>query len=317
MRKKINLAVIFYGRADQLLANNRQYLDLKKNLLSFNVKKYDFNKGERNRLLNDFKNKKINVVLKNSYGRGHESDLESFLELNKIPYFGSNAKSTFIGTSKFLSKQVFCKYNLPVVDDIFVDKIIWHKKRNKIIKKIVDKIGFPCLIKDVGGTDSRGIYKVNGHEQIEKILNKAVAVHLGVIVEKFISNAYEVVCLAAGNRNPKIYTPLGLSNKRGQNIFGPKMKDVKKLIKFDIPAKLPYAVIKKIKKITKLAHQVLSCRTFSRADILVKENKLYILEVDVHTGFSQYSAATASAKYDGQNINELFLKFYKLSKEKL
>lgn len=315
-RKKINLAVIFYGRADQLASNNKQFSDLKKNLFNFYVKKYDFNKREQGKLLKDFKNRKIDAVLKNSYGREHEADLESFLDANKISYLGSNAKTTFIGTSKFLSKQIFRKHNLPVIEDIFVDKKIWRKNKEKVLKDIVVKIGFPCLVKDVGGTDSRGIYKVDRPTQLEKALDKAVTTHTDVIVEKFISDAYEVVCLAVGNKNPKIYEPLGIS-RVGQGIFTPEMKDNIKSIKFDIPAKLPQTVIEKIKKITKLAHQFLGCRTFSRADILVAENKLYILEMDVHTGFSKYSAATASAKYDGKNINELFLKFYKLSKEKL
>lgn len=311
------MAVIFYGRADQLSANNQQYSDLKENLFDFKVKKYDFNKGEQNRLLNDFKNRKIDTVLKNSYGREHEADLESFLGANKIPYLGSDTKTTFIGTSKFLSKQIFRLRHLPVVEDIFVDKIIWRKNKKKVIEKIVDKIGFPCLIKDVGGTDSRGIYKINGQAQVKEALNRAVAVHAGVIVEKFICNAYEVVCLAVGNKNPKIYSPLGISNKSGQDIFSPKMKDIKKLIKFDVPADLPQAIIRQIKEITKSAHRALACRTFSRADILVADNKLNILEVDVHTGFSNYSAATVSAKYEKQSINELFLRFYKLSKVKL
>lgn len=316
-RKKINLAVIFYGRADRLASNDKQFFNLKKSLFDFNVKKYDFNKGQKEILLKDFRNNEIDVALKNSYGREHESYVEDFLELNRIPYFGSNAKTTFIGTSKFLSKQVFRKHNLPVVDDVFVDKIVWHENRRKVIKNIIDKIGFPCLAKDVGGTDSHGIYKINSRARIKKVLDTAVVAHAeGVIVEKFINNAYEAVCLAVGNKNPKTYIPLGISHKGGQDIFSAEMKNIKNSMRFDLPARMPKAVTQRIKKITRLAHQALSCRTFSRADILVAKNKLYLLEVDVHTGFSRYSAATVSAGYEGEDLNQLFLKFYKLSKEK-
>jgi len=313
MRKKINLAVIFYGRADQLPINKRQLDYLKNNLSDFNVSGYDFNRGERAKLLADFNQGKIDTVLKNSYGREHEAEIELFLESNRIPYFGSDAKATFIGTSKYLSKQVFREHNLPVAEDVFVDKTIWRKNKEKVIKNIVNRIGFPCLVKDIGGTDSRGIYKINSQAQVEKILDKAVAAHEGVIVEEFINNAYEAVCLAVGNDRPVIFTPLGL-NKGRQDFLTSKQKDGFSLVKLDIPAKLPVKIINQIKKLTGAAHRALGCRTFSRADILVAGNELYLLEVDVHTGFSEFSAATVSAKYEGMDINKLFLKFYKLIK---
>ena len=309
-RKKINLAVIFYGNPEQLPANREQFSDLKKNLFDFNLKKYDFNKGERQKLLNDFKKKKIDVVLKNSYGRGHESDIESFLELNKIPYFGSNAKVTFLGTSKSLAKEIFRLAKLPVAKDVYVNKKIWNKSKAKIIKQVKEKIIIPCLIKDIGGTDSRGISVIKNNKQVERFLDQAVSKYGGVIVEQYIKNAYEATCLVVGNKNPIAYEPVGLIKK--EEIISGKIKD--QGIKTEIPANLPKTVIKQIKKLSIFAHKALGCKTFSRSDILVKNKKLYLIEVDVHPGFRSVSPTSLSAKYAGQSLNQLFLEFYKLIK---
>lgn len=308
--KKINLAVIFYGDQAQLPANQTQFRDLKKNLVDFTVKKYDFNKGEQRKLLNDFKKKKVDVVLKNSYGRGHEADLEIFLETNNIPYLGSDAKATFLGTSKSLSKKIFRSFKLPVVKDVYVDKTIWHQQKSAIIKQVKEKIGFLCLIKDINGTDSRGISFVKNNKQIGKLLDRAVNKHEGVIVEQFIKDAYEATCLVVGDKNLIAYEPVGMI--KDEMIISGQRKD--KGIKTEIPANLPKDVIKEIKKIAKLAHKFLGCRTFSRADILVKNKKLYLLEVDVHPGFRAVSPPCLSAKYEGKNMNQLFLEFYKLTK---
>lgn len=308
--KKINLAVIFYGDSNQLKANKRQFNDLKKNLKDFNLKKYDFNKGEHKRLLEDFKKKKIDVVLKNSYGRGHETDLEKFLELNKIPYLGSDAKATFLGTSKSLSKVIFRRSKLPVAKDVYADKTIWGKFKPKIIKQVKEKIGFPCLIKDVGGTDSRGISVIKNNKQVENLLNQAVKKYEGVIIEQYIDGAYEVTCLVVGNKNPAAYEPVGLIKK--EEIISGKIKD--KGIKTEIPVNLPKEVIKEVKKLSVSAHKALGCKTFSRADILIKNKKLYLIEVDVHPGFRQVSPTCLSAAYEGQSMNQLFLEFYKLIK---
>lgn len=310
IRKKINLAVIFYGDQAQLSANQTQLRDLRKNLVDFIVKKYDFNKREQPKLLNDFKKEKIDVALKNSYGRGHESNLEAFLELNNIPFFGSGAKSTFIGTSKLLAKEIFRQVGLPVAKDVYVNKIIWHKSKQIIIKRVKEKIGLPCLIKDVGGTDSRGIGLIKNNEQVERLINQAVNKYEGVIVEQYIKDAYEATCLVIGNENLIAYEPVGLV--KDEMIITGGRKD--KGLKMEIPANLSKNVIKEIKKIARLAHRSLDCRTFSRADILVKNKKLYLLEVDVHPGFRAVSPTCLSAKYAGQSMNQLFLEFYKLIK---
>jgi len=310
-RKKINLAVIFYGNLKQLPVNQSQFFDLKKNLFDFNLKKYDFNKGEQKKLLNDFKKKKIDVVLKNSYGRGHEFDLESFLELNKIPYFGSGVKSTSLGTSKLLSKKVFRLFKLPVAKDVYVDKIIWKKSKVKIIKQVKEKIGFPCLIKDVEGTDSRGISVIKNSKLSKTLLEQQIRKYRGIIVEKYIQDAYEVTCFVVGNKKLIAYEPVGLI--KNEMIISGKIKDGG-INQIEIPANLPKDVIKEAKRISMLAHKSLGCKTFSRADILIKNKKLYLLEVDVHPGFRAVSPTCLSARYAGQSMNQLFLEFFKLIK---
>lgn len=302
--KKIQMAIIFYGNPEQLPVNEQQFEYLKKTLTDFTVKKYNFNAGEQNKLLTDFTKSKVDIVLKNSYGRKNEAMIEAWLELNQIPFLGSDSASTFIATSKLLSKTFFKLHNLPVAPDVFVNKIIWQNDNTVIIEKIKKRIDFPCIIKDSAGTDSRGLYIAKNLIEVKKILDQAVLKHNSIIVEKYIKDAYEATCFVIGNEKPYAFEPVGLKNN-GMVVSG-KQKDSMKFTT-EIPSSLPQKMINKIKKFSILAHLSLGCSTFSRTDFLIKNGQIFILELDAHPGFRDKSATTSSANYEGQNLNELFL----------
>jgi D-alanine-D-alanine ligase len=305
---KINLAVVFYGNKEQLGVNNQQFKELKNLLTSFELSKYDFNNNEDIQLLEDFNNNKIDVVLKNSYGRANENDVENFLEKNKIPFMGSGSKTTILGTSKFLSKQIFVKHKLLVAKDVFIDKIKWQTSKNKILKKVEKDINYPCVVKDVAGTDSRGLYFVKNKEECIQAVNKIINKDSDLIIEKYIKADEEVTCMVVGNKKSSAYEPVSIGSG---DLFDTKKKDAI-AFKMNITSSLSQVLIDKVKKISVKAHQVLGCNTFSRADILIKNNNIYLLEVDVHPGFRTKSPTFLSAKHQSETPDELFLKFYKL-----
>jgi len=311
MQSKIKLAVIFYGDKSQRRINLEQFNGLKKVLTSFSLCQYNFNKIGQARLMQDYKAGKVDIVLKNAYGRGNEADLETFLEANNIPFLGSGAKATLLGTSKFLSKKIFKKYNLPIADDIYVNQVIWEKSRQKVLSFVKNKLNYPCIIKDTAGTDSRGIYFVINEKELIKILSKIVKKYTGVLIEKFIDQAIETTCFVVGNKKAKAYEPAEIIKENA--FLSPSEKD-RGGLKIKMPASLSKKIIKAVKNAAIGAHCALNCRTFSRVDILVKDKKLYILEVDVHPGFRLASPTLMSAKLKGESPNQLFLKFYNLVK---
>ncbi|XOU94424.1 MAG: ATP-grasp domain-containing protein [Candidatus Kerfeldbacteria bacterium] len=308
-KSKINLAVVIYGDKNQLPVNNQQFLDLKKILKSFNLSKYNFK--QRDQLVKDFRKGNINLVLKNSYGRGNENDIEKFLEKNKIPFMGSNSKVTLTGTSKYLSKKVFRKNKISVVDDIYVNKKRWAKSKKRVLNQIEKNINYPCIIKDTGGTDSRGLYFVQNEKQAIKAIQRILNRKRDIIIEKFIKADYEVTCMVIGNSKPIAYEPVGMGNNDIGALLSGSKKD-KMQFKVEVPTTITPKLRKKVKQLSVKAHKSLNCSTFSRADILIKDNKLYLLEVDVHPGFRSNSATFLSAKYQKETPDKLFKKLYKL-----
>ena len=308
MLKKINLAVVFYGDRSLSLVRRRQFKDLSKLLTSFYVKKYYFNASGRRRLLKDFQAGNLDIVLKNSHGRGHENDVELFLEKNNIPFLGSGSRATLIGTSKYLSKQRFKAHRLPVAEDLHVSQKIWRRTRARVINFVEDKLNYPCIVKDVGGSDSRGLYFIRHEEKLKEVMNRLMRRNVEVIIEKFISRTQEATCLVVGNRRAVAYEPVEIV--KDNDFFSSADKDHGACL-FRLPARLSPPLIKAVKQLSASAHRSLGCRTFSRADILIKGKKLYLLEVDIHPGFQSISPTFKSARFIGESPDELFLKFYK------
>lgn len=302
--KKIKLAIVFYGNTNQTNANLRQFKDLKRNLHNFEVKKYNFNTAGQLKLLTDFKHNKVDVVLKNSYGRGNESHIESFFDTHKIPYLGSDASATFIGTNKFLSKNIFLANNLPTPNYVYINRKLWGNQK-LLLKKINSLIKYPCVIKDAAGTDSRGLKLAKNEDVAKKTIDKFLKTAEGLIVEEYIKKDHEVTCLVSEGLNTHWF-PVEVQVK---NFFGPKAKDSAKTVYKNL-GHLPLKVQKRVSNLAKAAHRVLGCKMFSRSDILIKDNKLYLLEVDVHPGFSSASASTAALKFMNKDLNTLFLNYY-------
>jgi len=304
MKNKIIIGVVFYGDLNQNGVNSQQYKFLKKELRDFVLKKYDFHKTtEWGRLLNEYESGKLNVVLKNSYGRGHEADIERWLDKHNIPYVGSGPKATLDGTDKFISKKIFCSHKLPIIEDVFVNLTSWVCHRKVILKKISKNICFPCILKDVAGTDSRGLFILNNENATKNTLDKELKEGRRFIVEKFLEDKYEVTCFVGGRKKLTAFEPAGLGGR--SFFFSGKAKD-KMQFKLDLPAKLPKTLITKVKNFSIIAHKALGCRDFSRTDFLVKDNKIYLLETDVHPGFRQKSVSTLSIRLSGVSINDFF-----------
>ena len=310
---KIQLAFIETGNKDQTEVNQEHFNDLQQALTSFELEKYNFNEGEQDKLLSDYQAGKVDVVLKNCHGRRDEIRIEEWLENNKIPFFGASSKATALATNKKLAKDLYRQHDLPLAKDVLVDKSVWEADRDEILDSIENKIGFPCIAKDVVGADSRGLYVVGDQAELNKLFNRVLSDRTSFLVEELIQEAYELTCLVIDNSKPYAFEPVRIATPAE----GPFTAEAKDKIIYDpkIPSGLAPAVVDNIKQVSVSAHQALGCRDFSRADLMVKDEQIYLLEVDVHAGFRVMSPTTLSIKYEEKSLDEVFLGLYERLKK--
>jgi len=83
------------------------------------------------------------------------------------------------------------------------------------------------------------------------------------------------------------------------------------------PAKFPQKTIKKIQGISLKAHKILECSGLSRADMIVSDDDIYILETNTIPGMTQTSLYPQAASKIGLSFEVLLDKIIERALKKL
>ena len=97
---------------------------------------------------------------------GEDGKIQSFLDKKKIPYTGSNAKSSRLGMDKFLSKSLWVKNNINTPAFL---KIL----RQTDFRLLKEFIGIPFFVKQANDESSIGGCKIVGEERFRNTCDKA------------------------------------------------------------------------------------------------------------------------------------------------
>ena len=84
---------------------------------------------------------------------------------NELNFIFPSERSVLNARNKFLMKECFVNAKIPCAKG----KLI--QPSEKITAEVCNEIGFPLIIKPVDSFSSRGVYKINAYDEIEKYLN--------------------------------------------------------------------------------------------------------------------------------------------------
>jgi len=79
------------------------------------------------------------------------------------------------------------------------------------------------------------------------------------------------------------------------------------------PARIPAVLEKKAKETAKIAFNAIGCKVWARVDMIIKSDKVYVLEVNTIPGMTENSLFPLSAKKAGISFSELLDKLISLS----
>ena len=241
---------------------------------------------------------KPSVVFNALHGRyGEDGYIQTILEKEKVKYTHSGVISSSLAIDKVLSKKLFTKHNILTPKYIvfnFKDKI----KKNKFIKRINRKLGFPVVIKPINEGSSVGVFICNKKNLLKKIYylkdNKEI------IIEKYIPGK-EIQAAIMGNK------------KLGAIELKPKRKFYDYDAKYDknaktehiMPADISKKNYEKVMSISFKAHKLLKCRGTTRSDFRFYKNRFYLLELNTQPGMTKLSLVPEIAAYKGINFLSL------------
>jgi D-alanine-D-alanine ligase len=235
------------------------------------------------------------------HGRfGEDGTVQGALELLGIPYTGSGVMASAISMDKVMTKRIWRFEGLPTP--------AWVQVRSGTeTLAAFAELGAPMIVKPAREGSSIGFTKVMTAEQCEQAYLDAARHDVEVLCEQFIAGD-EVTCPLLGpTTTPQSLPVIRIVAPDGNYDYQNKyFTDVTQYL---VPAGLPAGEEEAISAIVRRAYQVLGCRGWARADVMIdgKTRKPYLLEINTSPGMTGHSLVPMSAKAAGISYEDLCL----------
>ncbi|QTA38347.1 D-alanine--D-alanine ligase [Thermosipho ferrireducens] len=251
----------------------------------------------------------IDVCILATHGTyGEDGSLQGLCEVFNVPYTGSGILGSTVGMDKVISKIVLRSNNIPVVDFLHITDHEWRKNKDEFVKKCEEELGFPLYIKPALLGSSIGINKAKTREELFEAIETALLFGHKVIVEKAVENAREINCAVMGYREPIVSVFEEILRKRDFFDYNEKYLSKGKDGKFSnhkIPANLNKKLEQMLKNVAISTFKVLECYGNIRIDFLVKNEEVYVSEVNTIPGAFAYYLWQASGLTFSQVIDNM------------
>jgi len=307
--KKLTVALLSGGisseREVSINSGNQVFEALDKG--KYEIIRYD-TKTDIDRLVADAP--KIDVALIILHGLyGEDGTVQGMLDLLNIPYQGSGVLGSAIAMNKVISKQLFQKHGLPIPEYIIA------KKGDTIDPANCRKqIGLPMVVKPAEGGSSVGMSIVKTEDTLKNALKKAFEYDETVLIESYIKGI-EITGGVIGNKDLQALPIIEIIPDEKHDFFDYEAKYTAGITQEICPARIDDSLTVQAQAYSKMAHQALSCKGYSRTDMILKDNDIYVLETNTIPGMTPTSLLPQAAEASGLNFSQLLDRLIELGIE--
>ncbi len=227
---------------------------------------------------------------------GEDGTVQKMLEDANIPYTGSDVEASRLALDKITSKEVFIKNSIPVPAYIVFEKNIYSIDD-------ADSLGYPLVVKPQFEGSSIGLSIVREEKLLKGSLDKAFQYGDRLLLERYIEGRELTVGILENKALPVI--EIVTRNK----VYDYEAKYKNADTEYLVPAKINKDAYERASLLGVMAHKALGCNSFSRVDIMMKENgDMFVLEVNTIPGMTERSLLPKAAEAIGLRFSDLCVK---------
>lgn len=253
---------------------------------------------------------RIDVALIILHGRlGEDGTIQGLLDSLGIPYQGSGVLGSALAMNKILSKQIYLQAGLPVAPHVVVDR-----NRPEVVDALVRELDFPLVVKPEQEGSSIGLSIVRHREDLPKALQTAWKFDRRCLLEQYISGV-EITCGVLGNDTLEALPLVEIIPGDGYEFFDYQAKYTPGASKEICPARLPSKTALRAREYGVRAHEALCCRGYSRTDMMVRGEEIFVLETNTIPGMTQTSLFPQAAAAAGMPFPALMDRLIELALE--
>ena len=240
---------------------------------------------------------------------GEDGRVQGMLDILQIPFVGSGVLSSAMAMNKRVAKDVCRGVGLQVAEEVIL-------KRGKrfSVKRLIAKLGFPVVIKPVSEGSSIGISIAHGREEILEGIEKAFQYDAEVMAEEYLDGR-EITCCVLGNQVLETLPVVEIVPDVAHSFFDYEAKYEPGETNEICPAPIAPALAEEAASCAKKAHRALKCSVWSRSDMIIRDEIVYLLETNTLPGMTETSLFPLAARAAGMTLSDLLDRLISLSLE--
>lgn len=230
------------------------------------------------------------VVFIAMHGKGGEDgEIQRYLEGKGLKYTGSGVEASRIGMNKRKFRSLM-------------------EEKGILIARETDRV--PCVVKPANGGSSVGITVVKKQEDLERAINLAEKYDEQIVVEEYIDGV-EISVGVLGNKDPMALPVVEICPKNEFFDYEAKYKEGR--CEEIIPARLSQKTTKEARELAVRVFRIVGCRGMARVDMIIKNDRIYILEINTIPGLTPQSLLPKEAEAMGISYPKLLEKIIELA----
>ena len=245
------------------------------------------------------------VVLHGPYGE--DGTVQGLLDLLRIPYQGSGVLGSALAMDKWTSKRLYTEAGLPVPPFVVLTQAEAYDP-----EAIAKSPGFPLVVKPRHGGSSIGTSIALTPDELAEALDRAFEHGPHVIVETYLEGV-EITAGVLGNDDLQLLPIVEIVPESTYTFFDYEAKYKEGATREICPARISEALSDRARSYAATAHQALCCRGYSRTDMIIHDETIYVLETNTIPGMTPVSLFPLAAKTAGISFSQLLDRLIELA----
>ena len=232
---------------------------------------------------------------------GENGLLQGYLDMMGVPYGCCNVLASALTFDKHTCNTYLKSYGVNVADSVMLIRGMAYD-----VNEIINEVGLPCFVKPNAEGSSFGVTKVKEATQLEDALKKAFALCREVLIETFIDGT-ELTCGVVKAGDMDITMPIAEVVSKNEFFDFEAKYDPTKSDEI-IPARISPELTNRIKTLSSMIYDILRCEGIIRVDYIVREDEIFMLEVNTTPGMTSNSFVPKMVRAMGGTLREVLTK---------
>jgi D-alanine-D-alanine ligase len=252
---------------------------------------------------------------------GEDGTVQALLEAGGLAYTGAGVMASALGMDKIAQKRIWRGMGLPVVDWVEVRAAAWAANPATILAQLdAFAAGSPggdvrLMVKPARLGSSVGMTLAHTAGERSEALELAFRYDDLAIVERYLAGARDLEISVIGTEPPLgVYGPGEIV--AGHEFYDYAAKYTPGLSETSTRAEVPEATREVMRKLARDAYRALATEGFARVDFLVRNDELYLSEINTIPGFTPISLFPTMPAEAGLDFTAVCLRILDLAMER-